>query len=151
MAARQLVGVDQQLFARVERSPLAGEQRILPVTLEPRVVEVVATTHRNGAVVFLDAALDLGVDLALERGERLHHRVGVLVLGLEIPEHGGVVPLRQPVVGIDADLAGGLESRRLDRRHRRRGRCLTIGGAVAQQADQEGDEGSLFVHAPTRL
>jgi len=63
----------------------------------------------------------------LEREGRRHDGVGVRVLGLQVPEHLGVVPLAQPVVGIHAPVAVGFQDSWPLRRERRFGRregCL---------------------------
>ena len=151
MTARQLVGVEQQLFGRVERAALAREDRVFALACEPRVVEVFAAANRNRRVVLLDATFDLGVDLGLERLERLHHRVGVLVLGVEIADDLGVLALGQPVVGVDADLAARLEPLRTWRRYRRGRRVRLIGGAVAEEGEGKREQGPVVRHGDPRL
>jgi len=61
---------------------------------------VAALAVRNGAVVLLDAADDLLVQLVLQRLQRRHHRIDVGVLGVEVRQHLGIlaVVVAQPVV-----------------------------------------------------
>jgi len=70
------------------------------------VVVVITLTHRDGYVGLLDPPDHFFVQPALQILGRLHHRVGVGVLGLEVGDHLRVLALvvPHPVVRVD-DLA----------------------------------------------
>ena len=89
---------------------------ILRVRLEAPLVEPSAIAHRHGLIVGTLAALDLLEQRLGQFGHRGHRGLKVVVLGLEVREHGGVFHLwigrvPQPVVGIfqrDAVMGGAV-------------------------------------------
>src|SRR5882762_1851361 len=114
---------------------------VLLPRFRPRIIEVVALFIRNFDVGFLDAAQHFVIQLLLEALRRLHHRISVGVLGLQISFHFGVFLVSQPIVVIHELLAMDLRSLRSflrdgGRRERRR-------SVVCRQRVPEGeDQGS---------
>src|SRR5207244_10668047 len=105
MALREPVEAEGDLLGRLEAPVFATEDRVLLALLRARVVDVVAPPVRDGRVVLLDPAEHLGVERRLERSGRGHHLVGVGVLGPEVREDLGVVPVPEPGVVVLATVA----------------------------------------------
>ncbi len=69
------------------------------------VVLVVPVTVGDARVILLDTAHDLVKEGLLQRLGLLQDRLGVSVLGFEVGDHGRVLPLPHPVVGIGSGVA----------------------------------------------
>jgi hypothetical protein len=108
--------------------PAAAVDRVLPALLGAGVVPPRALAGRHGEVGFLDARADLGEQLLLERLGGGHHLGRVGVLGFEVGDRVGVVPVAQPGVLVHDRLAvpGALDGDPL--RHGRRGHGPTLRG-----------------------
>jgi hypothetical protein len=104
VALGQRVQVERDLLGGIGR-PLATVDRVLLAGLRPRVVEPAQVRIGHALVVLLDARQHLAVERGLERLGRLHHLVGVGVLGLEVGGDLGRVLVAQPVVLVLPDLA----------------------------------------------
>ncbi len=120
----QLVEVERDLLGRGHRALAARVDRVLLALDGARVVEVAVLAVGHLRVGLLDATEHLFVELGLQVGGRLHHGVGVGVLGFEVRGHVRVGLLAHPEVVVHQLLAvnvGGL--RCLLRRGRRRERA----------------------------
>ena len=88
-----------------EAALLAAVDRVLLALLGARVIEVAAVAVGDRQVGLLDVAEHLLVESLLKGLGRLHHRVGVGVLGLEVGRHLGVGLVPQPEVVVRPGLA----------------------------------------------
>ena len=101
----QLVEVEGDLLRGFEGARLAAVDRVLLPLLRARVVPVAALAVGDVDVRLLDPPEHLLVESVLERQRRLHHRVGVGVLGVEVGRHVGVRLVPEPEVVVLAPIA----------------------------------------------
>jgi hypothetical protein len=98
LALRELVDVEINLFGGREAALLAAVDRILFALLGARIVVEPVLARRHGEVGLLDPPEHFLVERLLQRRERLHHRFGVGVLGLEVLHDLRTALLAQPEV-----------------------------------------------------
>ena len=101
----QEIAVEHHLLVAGKRVLLPAVERVFLPLLETRVVEVVLPSIGNGAVVRLDASLDLQKKRLLELCRVGHDRLGIGVLRLEVANHLWVLSILHPVVRVDADVS----------------------------------------------
>ncbi len=125
LAFGQDVLVDEHLFrAALLRGPPTVDGVLEPLDAAGVVQErAVGDGHRQ--VGLLDTAHDLGVELLLQRPQRLHDRIGVGVFRLEVRRHLGIVPVPQPVVVVRPPVPMRLVHMRNPAGHRRSGGVAT--------------------------
>ena len=97
MPLGQRIQIERDLL-RPFRPPLATMNRILLPRLRPRVVQPPAVRVGDALIILLDPRQHLPVERFLERDGRLHDRVRVRVLRLEIRRHLRIVLSPQPRV-----------------------------------------------------
>src|SRR6266545_1025083 len=138
----ELVQIEQQLFGRALAVGTPAEQGILLARLEPAVVEPGPELLGHRAVAFLSSADQLAKELLLQLLGMAHCKRGVLVLRLEIAEHGRIVTDLEPVELVLAEVAmvplhpGDLLGARWLGKRERSGRCE--GAALACRQTQGG-------------
>src|SRR6266542_5101539 len=125
MSLGHFVHVESDIFRRFQVAFLTAEYRVLFSLLGARVIEVIALAIGHVLVGLLDAREHLFVERLLETGGRLHHRVGVIGLGLEVGQdvfvglrlvgHPGVIVRDRVAVDLRGlrSLPGGRRFRRL--------------------------------------
>ena len=96
----QFVHIEQDFFVRLGADLLAAADRVLFTRLKPDVIKEVTFSIRDFHIGFLHAAEHLVIKLFLKSIRRLHHRVGVSILSLEISADLRVRLLAQPKVVI---------------------------------------------------
>ncbi len=129
MPLGHFVLVEKDFFRRVRgRRLLAAADRILLPCLSSHVIKVVAFAIRNFDVGLFDPAQHLVIELFLERFGRLHHRIGVRILGFEIRAHFRVRLVAQPEIVVHQLSSVDLGDVRDFLRHRRRRQRRIVGG-----------------------
>ena len=114
----QLVDVQHYFLIRIQRALLAGVDRIFTALDIAVVIEVIAAPVWRRLLILLDARLDFIEQDFLHALHRCHHLFGVGVLRVQICNNIRVVPLFQPVIIIDANIAVKFEAGRLSLWHR---------------------------------
>ena len=139
----EFIDIEHDLFGRVHAAFAARVDRVLLTFLEARVVPVILALVRYGAVVLLDSADDFLVQGGFRIGQRRHHRIGIVVLRLQVREHVGVGAfiVAQPIVFV-------LARRSMGRRHFMRallrgGRCHRYRVGIQRQRSPGGWVGGV--------
>ena len=99
-----------------------------------RLAEVIprALARRRRDVGLLDAVPDLGEEVVLQRPRGCEDGVGVPILGFEVRNDLGIVPVTEPVPRVDAHISVAFE---FDGSGRRRWRCQCHGGGVCHRKE----------------
>ena len=137
VAPRELVLVEQDLLGRFHRALAAAIDRVLQPLDLAQVVPVSVAQVWHALVGFLDAREDLLVEQLAEALQRLHHRLGVAVLGVEVFDHLGIRFLAQPEVVVHTALAELGEDLGLPARHGRHRRLGDRGLGGKRQGEGE--------------
>ena len=101
----QNVGIEQNLFGRIQAAMLAALNGIRVAFLGSRVIEIIVTLHRHRNVRLLNAAEDLSIQVLLKRLRLSRHVFGVAILRFQVRNHVGIGSIAQPEVIVDARFA----------------------------------------------
>ena len=115
----QLVAVEHELLGRLHRAAAPAVDLVVEPFHRPRVAPPALVEGGCRGVRLLDAPDDLPVEAFLEPAGFRHDGRGVGVLGLQVRDHLGVLPVAEPVVGIDPPVAVDLENLRTRSGHGR--------------------------------
>ena len=109
----QFVHIEKNLFGRFEIAVLPAKDRILQTFFGARVVKIIAPAVRHIHVSLLYVAENFVVKLCLQRLGRLHHRVGVSILGFKMRDDRGICFFAQPEIIVHQPVAINLGDFRL--------------------------------------
>jgi hypothetical protein len=115
----QRVHVQDDLLPGAGSDRLAAINGVLLAFPGSRVIGPGTHSHRRGGIGLIDPAQEFPVELVLQRRRRLHDRVGVGILVLQVLDDLRVLLAAQPVIIIDEPVAmnlGNLRDLRGDRR-----------------------------------
>jgi hypothetical protein len=93
MALRQHVGIEHDLFRLIQRTFPARENRILFTLFVAGVIEITVALVGHRHVGLGNSGFDFFEDLLLQWLGMSHDTIGILVLGFQVSEHIGIIPI----------------------------------------------------------